>query len=111
MHVRFVDFFSDHRDFPLPIFWQRRKSFARDRVYSCDDSALMRIDHLRAVTEVNFIAVVVRRIVTRCYYDASVRFEMANSERKFRNRTRPIEHERVATVCRRNFRSELSEFL
>src|SRR5439155_20272873 len=111
LHVRFIDFFSERRDFSLSILRQRREAFGRDRIYFCNDSARVRVNHLRAIAKINFVAIIMRRIMTRRYHDARVRFEIANSERKLRHRTRSVEYKRVATILRGNFGSEFSEFL
>src|SRR5439155_24951080 len=105
-----IDFFADHSHVSLSILWQRREAFGRDRSYFCNNPARVRFDDLRPVAEVNLIAVVMRRIVTRRDNHARTRFKMANSERKFRHRTRSVEHERVATGLRGNFVSDFSEF-
>src|SRR4029453_6985774 len=110
LHVRLINPFADGRHCALLVAWQRREGFARDRVYVSNDPARMRLNDLRAVTEVNLIAVVVRRIVTGSDHNASACFQIANSKRKFRHRMRPIEYECVATVLRGNFRSETGEF-
>ena len=75
-HVRFIDIVSEHRDTSLPILRKRRERFARDRVYFFDDPAGVRLDHLRAIVEVNFVAVIVRRIMTRGDDDARARSQM-----------------------------------
>ena len=98
LHVRLIDFLAEHCHFPLPIFRQRREGFGRGRVYFSDDSARVRLNHLRPIAEVDFIAVVMRGIVTRRYHDARGCFEIANGEGEFWHRTRPIEYKRIATV-------------
>ena len=76
-----------------------------------DDAAGMRLDHLRAVVEVNFVAVVVRRVVARGDDDAGARAEVTHGEGKFRRRARPVEDEGIAAVFGRDFRRELGEIL
>src|SRR6266496_3626825 len=111
LHVCLINLFADGRHFALLVAWRGREGFARDRVYFCNDPARMRLDDLRAVTEINFVTVVVRRIVAGGDHDASICFQVANSKREFRHRTRSIKYECVATILRRNFRSETGEFL
>ena len=99
-HVGFVDFVSERDDFALLV--GDRRGFSPDRIHLRDDPAGMRLNHLRAVIEVNFVAVVVRRIVARGDHHACARPQIADGERKFRRRARPVENERIAAVLRRN---------
>src|SRR5437762_1492291 len=110
LHIRFVDFFSKRRDLPLSIFWQRREHLTRDRVYFHNDPARVRFDHLRPIAEINFVAVIMRGVMTRRDNHARVRSEVANGEGKFRHRTWPLEDECVAAILGRNFGSELAKF-
>src|SRR4029077_10816900 len=80
LHVRFIGFFSERRDFPLSIFRHRCEGLARNRVYFRNDPACMWLDYLRTIVKIDFVAVVVRRIMARGDDYARVRFEMANSE-------------------------------
>ena len=73
LHVGFVDLSAERRDLALSILWKRCERFRSDRVHLRDDPAGVRLDHLRAVVEVNFVAVVVRRIVARGDDDAGAR--------------------------------------
>src|SRR4029079_10662423 len=75
-----------------------------------DDSAGVWIDHLRAVVEINLITVVVWRIVAGGDYNSCTSVQMANGKRKLRDRTRTIEHKRVATIFSCEFGRQLSEF-
>ena len=70
----------------------------------------MWFDHLRAVAKINFVAIVVRRVVAGSDYDPRARVQMTNGKRKLRNRTRTIEHKRVATIFGCDFRRQLGEF-
>ena len=63
----------------------------------------MRLDDLRAVVEVNFVAVVVGRVVAGGDDDARACAQITNGERKFRRRARAIEDEGIAAVLRRDF--------
>ena len=47
-------------------------SFGGDRVHFCNDPARVRLDHLRAVAEVNFVAVIVRWVMTCSDHDAGI---------------------------------------
>src|SRR5438093_3307024 len=69
----------------------------------------MRLDHLSPVAEVNFVAIVVRWIVTRSDHDAGVCFEITNSKGKLRHRPRAVEHARVAAIFSRDFRCNFCE--
>src|SRR5438874_6193295 len=51
-----------------------------------------------------------RRIVTRGDYDPCTRVQMTNGKRKLGDRTRTIEHKRVATIFGCDFRRQLGEF-
>jgi hypothetical protein len=87
----------------------RCERFGRDCIHFGNDSAGMRLDHLSPVAEVNFVAIVVRWIVTRSDHDAGVCFEITNSKGKLRHRARAVEHARVATIFSCNFRCNFGE--
>ena len=74
-----------------------------------DDPTGVRLDHLRAVAKVNFVTVVVRRIVARRDHDACARAQMADGEGKLRRRARSVEDAGVAAVFRRDLGRELRE--
>src|SRR5437879_2003646 len=97
-HVCMIDVPANRRHFASLIFWEWCERFGRDRVYFGNDSARVRLDHLRAVAVINFVTVIIRRIVARRDHDTSACPEITNSKRKFRHGARPIEHECVATI-------------
>src|ERR1700693_3021211 len=62
----------------------------RDRCHLCDDAAGVRLDHLRAIAEINFVAVVVRRIMARRNDNAGACIQMLDCARKLRRGTRAV---------------------
>src|SRR5207244_7072054 len=95
--------------FSLSIFWNRCERFGCDRIHLGNDPAGMRLDHLRAVAKINFVAVIVRGVVTRRDHEAGAWFEMTNSKGKLWHGARALEHARVATSFSRNFRRKFGE--
>ena len=63
-HVSFVYFRAKRRDRSLPIRRQWCKRFAEDDVDPGNYSARMRLDHLGAVTKINLVTVIMRRVMT-----------------------------------------------
>ena len=72
-------------------------------VHLRDDAAGVRLDDLRAVVEINFVAVVVRRVVAGGDDDARARPQIAHGKRQLRRRARPVEEESIAAILRRHF--------
>ena len=110
VHVSLVDILSDHGHFTLLLLRKRRERLGRDRVYFGDDSAGVWFDHLGAVVEINFVAIVVRRVVAGGDYDPCAGVQMTNGKRKLRHRTRSIEHKGVATIFGCDLRRQPGEF-
>src|SRR5213075_2798717 len=81
VHVSLIDILSDHGHFTLLLFSERREGLGGDRVHFRNDPAGVWIDYLRAVVEINFVAIVVRRVVARGDYDPCAGVEMTNSKR------------------------------
>src|SRR5437667_8230473 len=69
----------------------------------------MRLNHLGPVAEVNFVAIVVRWIVTCCDHDAGICLEITNSKGKFWHGPRSLEHACVAAIFSRDFRCNFGE--
>src|SRR4051812_23019284 len=69
----------------------------------------MRLHDLRAIAEVNFVAVVVRRIVARGDDNAGIRPFLAHRERKLRSRARRGEKADIASEIYRHLRRQLGE--
>jgi len=84
-HVGLIDVLPDRAHFSLSILWKRCERFGRDCIHFGNDPAGMRLDHLGPVVEVNFVAIVVRWIVTRCDHDSGICLEITNSKGKFRH--------------------------
>ena len=63
-----------------------------------DDAAGLRLDDLRAVVEIDFVAVVVRRVVAGRDDDARLRAGQPHRETQFRRRARRLEETHVAAV-------------
>ena len=108
-HVNLIDVLPDHRHFSLSIFWKRCERFGHDGIHFGNHPAGVRLDHLRSVAEVNFVAIIVRWIVARRNHDAGVCFEITDSKRKLWHGARPVEHARVATVFSCDFRRNFGE--
>ena len=87
-----------------------RVGFAGDSVHFRDDSAGVRLDDLRAVVEVSFESVIVRRIVAGGDDDARARAQITNGERQFRGRPRPVEDRGIAAIFGRGLRDQVGEF-
>jgi hypothetical protein len=104
-HIGSLDF-SPERDDLATHFVRRGPTGG---VNSGDDPTGMRFDHLRAVAKVNFVTVVVRRIVACRNHHARARAQIADSEGKLRRRSRSVEDEGVAAVFRRDLGRELRE--
>ena len=104
--VSVIDF-AIERGHAAPLFVRRGRV---RRVHFRDDAAGVRLDHLRAVVEVNLVAVVVRRVVARGDDYARARVQVAHRKGEFRRRTRPIENAGVATVFGRDVRRQSGEF-
>src|SRR5438045_9800064 len=77
-----IDVLPDRGHFSLPIFWKRCERFGRDRIHFGNDPAGVRLDDLRSVAEVSFIAVIVRWIMARRNHASGVCFQMTDSKRK-----------------------------
>ena len=80
LHVRFIDIVGERGHSSLSIFRQRRERFARDRVHLGDDAAGVRLDHLRAIGKVNFVAVVVRWVMARRDNDTSAGAQISHGK-------------------------------
>src|SRR6266513_1516299 len=80
VHVRFVDLLADRFYLTLSVSWQRGIGFGRDRVHFCNDPTGVRLDYLRAVGEVNFVAIIVWWIVTRCDHPTRAGLEITNGK-------------------------------
>ena len=72
-------------------------------VHFGDDPTGMRFDHLRAITEVNLVAIVVWRVVAGGDDNAGVGLQIADSKRKLRSRARAIKDNGVTSVSRGGF--------
>src|SRR5439155_21509052 len=82
--TRSDDFTFGRDDFRVvPRFLGRDRARPSNLVYFRDDTAGMRFDHLCAIAEVNFVAVVVWWVVTGGDDDAGIRVQISNGERKF----------------------------
>ncbi len=80
LHIGFIEISTQSHNASLSIFRELIVALAFDRVYFCDDPARVRIDHLRAVREVNFVAVVMRRIMTGRDHNSGRRIQVTNGE-------------------------------
>ena len=69
----------------------------------------MRLDHLRAVVEINLVAIVVRRVVAGRDHDARARAQMTDGEREFRRRARTFEDAGITAIFRGSLRSQLGK--
>ena len=108
-HVSLIDVLPDRAHFALSIFWNRCERFGRDRVHLRNDPAGVWLNYLRAVAEINLVAIIVRGVVTRRDHDARAGFEVTNRKRKLRHRARAVEHARVATVFSCDFGRKFRE--
>ena len=79
-HIRFIDIFAKDRDATLFMFRQTRKRFVRDRVDFRDDTAGVRLDHLCAIAEVDFVTVVMRWIMARRDHYTCARPDVTHSK-------------------------------
>ena len=82
---------------------------AGDRVHLLDDAVGVGIDDLRAVVEIGFEAVVVRRIVAGGEDDAGVGAEFAHGEGKLRRGARAFEEIGIAAEIRADLGAEFRE--
>ena len=74
-----------------------------------DDAAGVRLDHLRAVAEIDFVAVVMRRVVARGHDHAGDGAQVAHGEGELRGGARAVEDAGVAAVPGRDLGREAGE--
>ena len=71
----------------------------------------MRLDYLRAVVKIDFVAIVVRWVVAGRDHDTRARPQLSNGERKFRRRPRTFEDAGVTAIFHGDGGREVREFL
>ena len=108
-HVGFVNLRAEDGDFAGRTFRPGRGRFAADGVHFGNDAASVRFHHLGSIIEVNFVTVIVRRIVAGGDDNARVRFQVTHGKGEFRSRARSFENKGVATVLRRDSGSQRGE--
>ena len=112
-HTGPIDFFTDDHDFAALICWRvfgRAGASPFVRIHFGDDPAGVRFDYLRTIAEVNFVTVVMWRIVAGGDDNAGIGLQIADSKGKFRSRPRAFKDNGVTSLSRGGFCRKLGKF-
>ena len=109
LDIACVHFGTEHDDLAALALGHRIVALAGDGIHLVDDGRGVRLDDLRAVVEVGFEAVVVRRVVTRGEHHARIGAKLAHGEGKLRRRAWTFKEISIATEIGCNLRAELGE--
>ena len=109
LHVGLVDVHAHRNDASTLALRHRREAFGLHGIDAVDDRRGVRLGDLTAVFEVNFVAVVFRRIVARSEVDASLGLHVADGKGQLRRGTGSLEKVGVAAQIGDDFCSQLRE--